>query len=175
VKVLEGSEIYNFGIITLGHFSSNFQSYSRSNSASRNEITPERVVASRRAIRTLRRARDRRSKHRTSPDAPPCHAELPHAPTPQRSPVCPLCARLLMSRPYRSLMAEAPSRRSNAPAHCSPPINSATLSPRACKPRPSVPAPPPRRHWSTVAELRSPRSSVAGRPPQHLPHLTLDP
>jgi hypothetical protein len=36
-KVVEGSEIYNFGIITLGHFSSNFQSYSRSNNGSRIE------------------------------------------------------------------------------------------------------------------------------------------
>jgi hypothetical protein len=93
-KVVEGSEIYSFGIITLGHFSSNFQSFSQSNSGSRNEITPERDVASRHrvpalqsarvrlaapyvTVRTPRRAHDLRSEHRTSPDAPPCHTDPP--------------------------------------------------------------------------------------------------
>jgi hypothetical protein len=47
VKVVERSEIYNFGIIILGHFSSSFQSYLRSNRGSRNGLTPERDVAPR--------------------------------------------------------------------------------------------------------------------------------
>jgi hypothetical protein len=51
VKVVEGSEIYNFPIHHLVHFSSNFGSKSGSNSPAPQHVTLERDVATRQSAR----------------------------------------------------------------------------------------------------------------------------
>jgi hypothetical protein len=67
VKVVEGSEIYNFPIHHPGHFSWEILSYTRSNRDSPHRSTPERERARRDVTRALCRAAPRCTRHTVGP------------------------------------------------------------------------------------------------------------
>jgi hypothetical protein len=85
VKVLEGSEIYNFAFYSSVNFSCKIGRKSQLNIATRNnprgwnESRCARRMPPYCRTRTPRQARDPRFEHHTPQDAPPHHVELPHS------------------------------------------------------------------------------------------------
>jgi hypothetical protein len=80
VKVVEGSEIYNFPIHRSVHFSSNFGSKSGSNSPAPQHVTLERDVATR---QSTRRAPARAAARQGRPLGVRAHGPRPEAALPQ--------------------------------------------------------------------------------------------
>jgi hypothetical protein len=187
VKVVEGSEIYNFPIHHWVHFYSTFESFARSNRVSGKRFRLADAGAAPRHD-VVRRARasplPRRAavpRHPSRPRAfprrgsfPRQHARrgapesaLPACPRPgTRAVVRPHPARRRTELPGRSCPSPRSLSRSSARAS---PIRAAAFPP-TCTPRPARPTePPPAPRLSRRGELQSPANHAPKRTLLHLP------